>query len=423
MRVLSLFLLPLWLYALPLYHIQIQSPISPASATFLEKALAAAQEAKAQALVIELDTPGGLLESTRDMVQAITASPLPVVVFVSPTGARAASAGTYLLYASHLAAMAPGTNVGAATPVSLSMESKEQSTMEKKAIADAGASLKSLAELRGRNSAWAVKAVEEGVSISAAEALELGVIELLVPDLASLREALEGRAFLIGETTHTLRLENAPLVRFEPDFKIRLLTFLANPTLAYGLLLLAVYGIFFELVNPGALFPGIVGVISGVMAMYALHILPFDYAGLALIGLGIALMVAEVLVAGFGLLGIAGIIAFVLGSLLLFDAQTLGQGISIPLIIALAITSAGFFAYVLQSVFLARRMRAVSGVENLLGAHATVVKKTKDGYLVSLQGELWAARAQEVLLAEQEVEITAIDGLILHVKPLLRSQL
>ena len=225
MRLLSLFLLPFWLYALPLYHVQIQSPISPATATFLENALAAAKEASAQALIIELDTPGGLLESTRNMVQAITAAPLPVVVFVSPTGARAASAGTYLLYASHFAAMAPGTNVGAATPVSLSMESKEQSTMEKKAIADAGASLKSLAELRGRNGEWALKAVEEGVSISAEEALELGVIELIAADFASLREALEGKTFLIGDTTHTLQLQNAPLVLFEPDCKIRLLTF------------------------------------------------------------------------------------------------------------------------------------------------------------------------------------------------------
>lgn len=421
MRVLSLFLLPLWLYALPLYHIQIQSPISPASATFLEKALAAAQEASAQALIIELDTPGGLLESTRNMVQAITAAPLPVVVFVSPTGARAASAGTYLLYASHFAVMAPGTNVGAATPVSLSMESKEQSTMEKKAIADAGASLKSLAELRGRNGEWALKAVEEGVSISAEEALELGVIELIAADFASLREALEGKTFLIGDTTHTLQLQNAPLVLFEPDFKIRLLTFLANPTLAYGLLLLAVYGIFFELVNPGAFFPGITGVISGVMALYALHILPFDYAGLALIGLGIALMLAEVLVVGFGLFGIAGIIAFVLGSLLLFDAQTLGQSISIPLILALAIVSAGFFAYVLQSTLGARRMRAVSGVENFIGAHAKVVKKTEDGYLVSLQGELWIAQTHSPLALEDEVEITSIKGLVLHVKPILRS--
>ncbi|MBN2965351.1 nodulation protein NfeD [Sulfurospirillum sp. T05] len=399
-------------------HVSVQGAISPASVAHLQHAFSHANTTQASLMIIELDTPGGLLESTREMVQEITNAPLPVVVYVSPKGARAASAGTYLLYASHVAAMAPGTNVGAATPVSIgASQDAPPSTMEKKVLEDANAYLQSLAELRGRNSEWAQKAVKEGASISANTALELGVIDLVAEDIPTLLAVIHGTSVQLNATT-TLTLDTADVLleRLEPDFKTAFLSVISNPTFAYLLMLLALYGIFFELLNPGAILPGVVGLISGLLALYAFNLLPFNYAGLALIGLGVALMIGEVFVAGFGIFGIAGIIAFSLGSVFLFDAQTLGNDISIPLIVAVALVSVAFFVYVTQMALSARSIKATTGTETLIGQEAKVVKITDDGYLVESHGELWTGKSHEPLILHQRVEITGFKGLKLTLK-------
>jgi len=401
-------------------HVSIQGAISPASVAHLQHAFSHASTTQASLIILELDTPGGLLESTREMVQEITNAPFPVVVYVSPKGARAASAGTYLLYASHIAAMAPGTNVGAATPVSLaSPQDALPSAMEKKVLADASAYLQSLAELRGRNNEWAQKAVKDGASISANTALGLGVIDLIAEDIPALLVALHGTSVQLNATT-TLTLETTDVLleRLEPDFKTTFLSIISNPTFAYLLMLLALYGIFFELLSPGAILPGLVGLISGFLALYAFNLLPFNYAGLALIGIGVALMIGEVFVSGFGIFGIAGIIAFSLGSVLLFDAQTLGNSISIPLIIAVALVSVTFFVYVMQMALSSRSIKATTGTETLIGQEAKVVKITEDGYLVESHGELWTGASHEPLALHQRVEITGFKGLKLTLKPI-----
>ena len=324
--------LPLFASTSTIMKLEITGAIGPASSKYLKEGMEAATRQNAEILLIELDTPGGLSSSMREMIQEITNSSFPVITYVSPKGAHAASAGTYLLYASHIAAMAPGTNLGAATPVSLmptpmitDSNNSSPSALEKKVINDAIAYIKSLAELSDRNITWAVEAVKEAKSISAKDALSYGVIDLIADNTNELLSKLEGRMVTVSDKNITLRTKDAVMLTFEADWKTQFLAIITNPNIAYILLIIAIYGIFFELMNPGAIFPGVIGMISGVTALYALNMIPFNYAGLLLIILGIAFMVAEVLIAGFGILGIGGVIAFAFGSFLLFDSDTLGR--------------------------------------------------------------------------------------------------
>lgn len=420
-----LIFLPLFAESSLVVKLEIKGAIGPASSEYLKEGMEFAREKNAQMILLELDTPGGLSSSMRDMIQAITNSSLPVVTYVYPKGAYAASAGTYLLYASHIAAMSPGTNLGAATPVSLmpspsgiDLNSSSLSTLEKKVTNDAVAYIKSLAELNERNVSWALSAVEEVKSISASDALKYGVIDLIAEDIEELMEKLDGREVILSGKSISLNTKNALLQSFEPSWKSRFLSTVTNPNIAYILLLLAIYGIFFELINPGSIFPGVIGVISGVIALYALNMIPFDYAGLLLILLGIALMVAEVFVVGFGILGIGGIIAFAFGSLLLFDADTLGQSVSIPLIIAFSLSSLAFFVLVMKLFLSSRSAKVVSGADEMIGMTARVVDTTKSGYLVHCHGETWSAVSESKLSIGQNVEVVELSGLVLKVKPI-----
>ncbi len=421
---LLLTLLPLFAEGSLVVKLDIKGAIGPASSEYLKEGMVFARERNAQILLIELDTPGGLSSSMREMIQSITNSPIPVVTYVYPKGAHAASAGTYLLYASHIAAMSPGTNLGAATPVSLmptpsSSDSNGSavSTLEKKVTNDAVAYIKSLAELNERNVSWALSAVEEAKSISASDALKFGVIDLIAQSREELFKKLDGRSVVISGKRVTLNTDNVTLQSFEPSWKSKFLSTITNPNIAYILLLLAIYGIFFELMNPGSIFPGVIGVISGVIALYALNMMPFDYAGLLLILLGIALMVAEVFVAGFGILGIGGVVAFAFGSLLLFDADTLGQSVSIPLIIAFTLSSLAFFVLVIKLFLSSRSAKVVSGADEMIGAAAKVVDVREDGYLVHCHGETWSALSESKLSIGQDVEVVELFGLVLKVIP------
>jgi membrane-bound serine protease (ClpP class) len=424
--ILAWFLVISSLFAAPetITHLQIQGTIGPASSSYLKEGLDSAQRQKSVMVLVELDTPGGLSTSMREMIQSIVNSPIPVAVYVAPKGARAASAGTYLLYAAHVAAMAPGTNLGAATPISLmppvkggDRNASAASVAGKKALNDAMAYIKSLAQLNERNATWALKAVEEAKSLSAEDALRYGVIDLIAQNRADLLARLDGRTVRLGDDNVTLETADALVIPFEADWKTRFLAIITNPNIAYMLLLVAIYGIFFELMNPGTFFPGVIGMISGVVALYALNLLPFNYAGLLLILLGIAFMIAEVFVAGFGILGIGGAIAFAIGSFLLFDAQTLGTGVSIPLIIAFSLVSLAFFLLILRFLVRARHEKVVTGAEELVGASAEVVEATDKGYRVRCHGEIWQAKSESTLEVGQQVRVESLEGLMLHVTP------
>ena len=424
---LLLFLIYLELYAntSTIIKLEIKGTIGPASSIYLKDGMEYAISKNADMLLIELDTPGGLSTSMREMIQEITNSSMIVTTFVYPKGARAASAGTYILYASHIAAMAPGTNLGAATPINLMPAPKiadsnitTPSTLEKKAISDAMAYIKSLAELNDRNVTWALSAVEEAKSISAEDALKFGVIEYIAEDSMELLSQLNGKSVLVSGEIITLNTDGAVIELYEANWKIRFLSIITDPNIAYIFLLIAIYGIFFELMNPGAIIPGVIGTISGVIALYALNMLPFNYAGLLLILLGITFMVAEVFISGFGILGIGGVVAFAFGSLLLFDADTLGSGVSIPLIIAFTVASLTFFIIVMKLFISSRSSKVVSGIEEMVGVTAEVIEYDDKDYIVFCHGERWSATSESKLLVGQMVQVIELSGLVLKVKPI-----
>ncbi|OHE04421.1 MAG: nodulation protein NfeD [Sulfurimonas sp. RIFOXYD12_FULL_33_39] len=405
--------------------LDIKGAIGPASSEYLKEGMSFAKSQNAHAVLIELDTPGGLSSSMREMIQNITNSSIPVVTYVSPKGARAASAGTYLLYASHIAAMSPGTNLGAATPVSLmpmpksdDLNGTSATTLEKKVINDSVAYIKSLAQMNDRNISWALSAVEESKSLSAEDALKYGVIDMMAQDTKELLNKLDGRIVVVADKSITLKTKDAFILNFEANWKSKFLSVITNPNIAYILILIAIYGIFFELMNPGSIFPGVIGAISGVIALYALDMIPFNYAGLLLILLGIAFMVAEVFVTGFGVLGIGGVVAFAFGSVLLFDANIIGSAVSLPLVIAFSLISLSFFVFVMRLFLSSRRAKVVSGVEEMIGTNAEVTDVLDNGYFVHCHGEIWSAVSKSELKVGDRVEVEKISGLILSVKPI-----
>jgi membrane-bound serine protease (ClpP class) len=412
--------------------VELDGAITPATANYFIRALDDAHEANAAALVVRLDTPGGLDEAMRDMIKEILASRVPVVVYVAPNGSRAASAGTYLMYASHVAAMAPATNVGSSTPVSIGggqfpspteqpdggeeAEPAGPSAMERKVVNDAVAYIRGLATLRGRNAEWAEATVREAANLPAAEALEQNVIDLVAEDLDALLAALDGRTVAVDGGSVTLDLADPDLVTVEPNWRDRLLAIITNPNVAYLLLMIGIYGLIFEFYNPGLGVPGVVGVICLLLGAYALQMLPLSYAGLALILLGLALMVAEVVTPTVGVLGAGGVIAFVAGSIMLFDSELPAYRVSLPIVAAVAAASAGIFILGLGAAARARRLRVSTGREAMLGAPAVALEDFTETGRVRAFSESWQARSAQPVHKGDKLRITAIDGLVLTVE-------
>jgi membrane-bound serine protease (ClpP class) len=432
--------------------LDVDGAISPGSADYVVRGLKTAAADRAQLVVLKMDTPGGLDTSMRMIIKQIIASPVPVAAFVAPEGARAASAGTYILYASHIAAMAPATNLGAATPVSIGIggiggqpgpgdqpqkggKGGEQpknkdaspvggepaaagSAMEHKQINDASAYIRSLAQMRGRNIEWAEQAVRQAVSLSAEEALRLKVIEVVARDVPDLLRQIDGRKVNVLGMDRVLDIKDARIVTMEPDWRSRLLAVIADPSIAYLLMLAGVFGLFFEFSNPGFVLPGVVGAISLLLALYALQMLPVNYAGLALIILGLAFMIAEVFIPSFGVVGIGGVIAFMIGSVMLIDSGIPGFGIPWSLIVAVGLASALFVFFVAGMALKARQRPVVSGREELIGSSGEVLEDFdgRDGWAL-VHGENWRIRSRQPLGRGQKIRVVQLDGLIFDVEP------
>lgn len=449
----------------------INGPIGPATARYVVHGIDGAQRRGSELVVLELDTPGGLDTSMRDMIRAILASRIPVVGYVYPPGARAASAGTYILYACHVAAMAPATNLGAATPISImggeepapaanplpeapasarsssaqaasahsasaagqsassSPVPEPSSTEERKVINDAVAYIRGLAELRGRNADWAEQAVRGAASLPASAALAQHVVDLIAPDLPTLLARLDGREVRVSGRTVKLATRGLAVVTIKPDWRTNLLAAITNPTVAYGLMLIGIYGLLLEGYNPGAVLPGVAGSIALLLALFAFQILAVNYAGLALVALGVGLIIAEFYFPTFGSLGLGGLIAFVVGSLILFDSDVPGMNIGLPLISGLA---TGGAIVLFGLVFLATRSLArpvVTGVQSMVGDQAEVTEAftshepaaglglTACTGRVRYRGELWNARSESPLVAGQLARIVKVQGLTLWVEP------
>jgi membrane-bound serine protease (ClpP class) len=419
---------------------EIDGPIGPSVTRQVAEIIEAGEAREAQLLVLRLDTPGGLTTATRDINKTILASPVPVAVHVAPSGARAASAGTYILYAAHVAAMAPGTNVGAATPVQMTGASPlapaddgsepdsdggegdtgpgtpqgNAAKLASKAVNDAVAQIRSLAELRGRNADWAERAVREGVSLSAAAAVEQGVAEFLAADIDALLAALDGHAVEVMGERRMLATAGAVVENLKPSVMTRLLGVLSNPNVALLLMTIGFYGLIFEFSNPG-LGPGIPGAIALLLGLYALNLLPIDYVGLALIGLGLALMAAEAVTPAFGVLGIGGTAAFAIGAAMLIDTNVPEYQISGAVILGIALMSLLIVTLVVGAVVATRRQRAHAGVTAMIGTPARVLEWSGDAGHVRAHGERWRARGASGLAPGDTVDITAVDGLTLTV--------
>lgn len=424
--------------------VALDGAITPASAAFVHGALHRASEQQVALVVLRMDTPGGLDYAMRDIIRDILASPVPVATFVAPAGARAASAGTYILYASHVAAMSPATTLGAATPIQIGgtaeppaakptaepsgkpkaqgpdaarQPSIPEDALAAKQVSDAAAYIRGLAQLRGRNADWAERAVREAASLSANEALSQKVVDVIADDVADLMRKIDGRVVAVGATQVQLATAGARITPVEPDWRTRLLAVIANPNIALLLMMLGTYGLIFELANPGFGVPGVVGAICLILALFAFQSLPVNYAGLALLLLGLGLLAAEFFLPSFGVLGVGGIAAFVFGGVLLFDRDASGVGISPALLIGFAVVSACFLVVVLGIAVRARRRPVVSGQEELIGLEGELIEVDDLAGYAQVHGERWRVTSDLALAPGQRIRVTAVHGLTLHVIP------
>ncbi|WP_371747466.1 nodulation protein NfeD [Caballeronia sp. Sq4a] len=415
--------------AAPVVVIPLTGAVGPASADFVVRSLARAADERAQLAVLRIDTPGGLDLSMRAIIQAILASPVPVAAYIAPSGARAASAGTYIVYAAHIAAMAPGTNLGAATPIQLGAGGAERaasgaaegaSTETRKQVHDAAAYIRGLAQLRGRNAQWAERAVREAVALSANEALAQKVIDLTATDIPDLLARLDGRRVRTAQGERVLATREASVVAFQPDWRNRFLAAITDPSVALILMMIGMYGLFFEFANPGYVLPGVAGAICLLVGLFALQLLPVSYVGLGLLMLGIGCLVAEAFLPTFGTLGIGGIVAFAIGALMLVDTDVPGFGVPPGLVAALALFSAVFVFAVSGLALKARRRPVVSGGEAMLGSIGVMLEGGEGVGWARVQGERWRVQpASPTALPGQgaRVRVTARDGLTLTVEP------
>ena len=409
----------------------INSAIGPGVADYITRGIEQANTEKARVVILQIDTPGGLSKSMRVIIKAILASKIPVLGFVAPSGARAASAGAFILYATNLAAMAPGTNLGAATPVNLigknkkddkqTATSKQPAASQRKALNDARAYIRSLAQLRGRNAKWAEQAVIRGASLSAKEALERNVINFIAKDIPTLLQQVNNRTVTVAGQSVKLATKNIAIAYLKQDWRSRFLTIITDPSVAYLLLMIGFYGLLFEFMNPGAIVPGVAGAICFVLALYAFQLLPISFAGLGLIILGLAFLVAEAFLPSFGVLGLGGIASFVAGSIMLIDTQHMGFGIPLKLIIIVAVVTVLFLLFVFQLAFRSQRRQVVSGQEAMQGK-VGIIQKVNSDVWVKIEGELWRVKCGEAFAENQKVKVIKVEGLTLRVEPVKDSR-
>lgn len=399
-----------------IYLVKLKGSINPGAAEFLKRALREADRGHATCLVIELDTPGGLVSTLRDMVQEVMASPIPTVVYVTPSGAQAASAGAILTIAAHVAAMAPGTNIGAAHPVNLGSGGEKDDTMKQKAENDLAAMARSVATERGRNAEWAEKAVRESVSASAREALELKVIDILAKDLSDLIQQLDGMTVSLPGGPVKLVISNPEIIQIKESLREKILRTIANPNIAYILMMIGMTGLYFEFAHPGTIFPGTIGAICLLLGLFALQALPVSTAGLLLLLLAVVLFVMELVITSHGILGAAGLAALLLGSIMLFDTPKTGVSIDTGVLWTTLLGVGSFLAAITYVATRATLSRPISGAEGLIGEKGLVRKTVgKMGGKVFLHGELWTAVSEETIPEGTEVKVINIDGLKLRV--------
>jgi len=413
------------------YLVEIDGAIGPVTQELIVRSIGSAEAEGAAMVILQMNTPGGLDHSMREIIQAILDAHIPVITYVSPQGSRAASAGTYIIYASHVAAMAPATNLGAATPVQVGGLPKiptdptrdegeatgddGKTSMQKKIINDATAYIKGLARLRGRNEAWAELAVREAASLTAEEALEKKVIDLVAADLTALLKQLQGRQINVKGRSITLNTDGLIIERIKPDWRSSVLAIITNPNIAYVLMLVGIYGLILEFSNPGTILPGVVGTISLLLALYAFQVLPINYAGLALVGIGLAFIISELFVTSGGILGMGGVVAFTVGSIMLFDDEYIA--VSIPLIGGTALVAGGFMLWILKKFSTLRHRQVVSGAEYMIGRYGEVLEDFSGRGRVEIDGESWLAETRAPVSAGQKIRVKAIDQLVLKIEP------
>lgn len=410
-----------WLFVSAAYPSQVDllsvdAVIGPISARVITGAIEEAQTDGAQALVIELNTPGGLDESMRQIIKKILASEVPVIVYISPSGSRAASAGVFLTISAHVAAMAPGTNIGAAHPVNIGGEM--DSVMSKKVANDAAAYIKTLANKRGRNAEWAQEAVYKSVSIPEYEAVEKNVVDIVATDIRDLLNKCDGRAVELPDTSVTLATEGAEVKRIKISFANRILEVISNPNIAYILMTIGMMGLYFEFANPGAIIPGVVGAICLLLAFFAFSTLPINYAGLLLIILGVILFIAELKVVSHGVLTIGGIVSLFLGSMMLIETDVPYMDISLSVIIPMVAVTAAFFIFAIWLALRAQSRKVATGVEGMVGELGTASTDIAAGGTVHIHGEYWNAQSEKPITKGDRIRVVGIEGLVLKVEKL-----